>query len=67
MASNARSIVTGAAIGACLGAVVAWFLSKGGEGEERSTSLAQFDKAKALGVLWAVIGVIRLLTDTGED
>jgi len=62
VANKARNIVAAAAVAACLGAVVAWFLTRD-RGEDSGKAL---DRARALGVLWAVIGVVRLVLELDD-
>jgi hypothetical protein len=55
---KSRNIMAGAAIGACLGAFAGWMISRreGGEG-----SPVEVNKGRALALLWAVVGVVRLI------
>ena len=66
MAGNSRNVVAGAAIGACLGAVVGWMISRRGNGGKDS-ALVEFDRSRALGVLWAVVGVVRLIMEMDAE
>lgn len=67
MANNARNIVAGAALGACVGAFAAWALSRrAAESSGRSVALTEVNKSQVLSILWAVIGVIRLVMELDE-
>ena len=67
MAKNTQSIVAGAALGACVGALIGWFLAGSQRSGRGPTSRVRaLDRGRALGILWAVIGVIRLISELDD-
>ncbi|MBC7236301.1 MAG: hypothetical protein H5T69_10700 [Chloroflexi bacterium] len=68
MPSNGRYILAGAAIGACLGGLAGWALFRRSKGAgDKAHPPAEVDKRRLLRVLFAMIGVIRLIFDLEED
>jgi hypothetical protein len=66
---KSRNIIAGAAIGACLGAVAGWVFARREQGGGGESGLVELDKGRAFSLLWAVIGVVRLVMelDAGGD
>ena len=62
MDDKSRNIMAGAALGACLGAVVGWVIARRGQGGDEN-ALVELDRGRALSLLWAVIGVVRLIME----
>lgn len=63
MEDRSRNIIAGAALGACLGAVVGWLIARREQGGGDESALVEVDKGRAFSLLWAVIGVVRLVLE----
>jgi uncharacterized membrane protein len=59
---KSRNVIAGAAIGACLGAVVGWAVARRGQGGGEN-AVVEVDRGRAFSLLWAVIGVVRLVME----
>ena len=62
MDDKSRNVIAGATLGACLGAVVGWAVARRGQGGNEN-ALVELDRGRALSLLWAVIGVVRLIME----
>ncbi len=63
MDDKSRNVIAGAAIGACLGAVAGWVIARREQGGDGENALVELDKGRAFSLLWAVIGVVRLVLE----